>query len=151
MARTTSNTASDCFIRAYALCEGIKWQAAKRRLSSYFDAEKKGVDSALIKRNGLQGYSILTSGSHKTLNEAFQFKTGIIVISCGGGFGHASYWNGVRLIDYQYNRLHRKKYLSALEDWEAVHMVLVKQECSRFTVLRSRFSHWAKIMLRRAG
>jgi hypothetical protein len=138
-----SKKKNDCFICAYATCEGVTWKVAKRRLRKHLSSRKKlGVSGISLRDKGIKGYSALTSGSFKTLNEAFKFKSGIIMLSWGNGKGHALAWNGFKLIDHEdKGRFNNERDLNKMLEGEDVCMILVKNNSNIKTFIFSWVGH----------
>jgi hypothetical protein len=139
---------NDCCICAYAMCEGVSWNVSRRRLRKHLVNRKRlGVSGASVRDVGISGYSHVIKGSFKTLNEIFNFGTGIIFINWGDGTGHAVFWDGCKFIDHtQDGRLHNKRSIDGLLfDGECICMILKKDKQRLFTKLKSFISmHWFK-------
>ena len=133
---------NDCFIGAYAMAEGIEWHQAKRRLKNVLVNRKSlGVNSNLVKRFGIKGYAILAEGSFKTLNQVFNYGTGIIFISFGDGSGHALFWDGCKFVDHDENgRFNGETDLSKMVYGESVCLVIVKKRRKLTTIIKSYLS-----------
>lgn len=91
---------NDCLICAIAEVQGISWKVAKRRYRK-FRSTKKGYscNSDLVKKYGIKGYETLKTGEWDSISDAMRYGKGVIIISFGGGFGHAVAWNGYKVVD----------------------------------------------------
>lgn len=134
---------NDCVICAYATCEGVSWKIAKRRLKKHLTSRKKlGVSSNSVRDRGINGYSILSTGSFTTLNKLFGFKTGVIFIAFGDGNGHALAWDGFKLIDNKSNgRFNNKTNLNEMRKGETVNLVMIKKKHNPIVSVFSYLAH----------
>lgn len=134
---------NDCCICAYAMSENINWKISKRRLRKHLKSKKNlSVSTASVRDIGIPGYTSITKGGFNTINEMFNFGTGIIFLSWGDGKGHALFWDGCKFIDNVTNsRFDKQRNLNKLlVCLDSIHLVLIKNKRGILTKIKSFIS-----------
>lgn len=142
MVRVEKQKDGDCFICAYASCEGISWKASLRRIRKRrFNTKKFGsVSLELVMKKGLKGYSFAKDGDYKSLAEIFKYKSGVLFVNWGdNNGGHAVAFDGIKLICHKstgfLDGMNSENF--KLPKGASVAGAMIKDDYSNFLVLRN--------------